>query len=203
MVRRMCISRPADAGSLCYHGCMVTMPAQGAFLDVDRIVSTLGITQGQHAADLGCGSGYFTIALARAVGASGIVTAVDVMEEPLQSVQTRADAMGLKNVRTVRADLEVLGGTKIPDASQDLTLLKNVLFQSQKKDAMIREAARMLKQGGRLVAIDWKKRAGGFGPPDDLRPDPSEVQRMAQDTGLRLDRELTADRFHFGLIFIK
>jgi len=177
--------------------------AEGSFLDVDRIVGSLGVVAGQHVADLGCGSGYFTIALAKVVGASGVVTAVDVMQEPLQAVQAHAESMGLKNVQTVRADLEVAGGTKIADNSQDLALLKNVLFQSQKKDAIVAEAARILKPGGRLVVIDWKKGAGGLGPPDDLRTDESAIQQFATAAGLRLSCQLAADQFHFGLVFLK
>ena len=123
---------------------MVQLPPAGAFLDTQRIISSVGVTQGQHTADLGCGSGYITMTLARAVGKDGVVTAVDVMEEPLQAVRTKAEAAGLTNVQEVRADLEVLGGTKIPDNSQDLSVLANVLFQSQKKEAMIAEDSVLL-----------------------------------------------------------
>src|SRR2546425_529824 len=110
---------------------MVNLSATEGFLDVDRVVGVLGVTPGQKVVDLGCGSGYFVMGLAKAVGPSGVVIAVDVMQEALESVHTRSEAMGLKNVQTVRADLEVLGGTKIPEGSQDLSLLKNILFQSQ------------------------------------------------------------------------
>lgn len=171
-------------------------------MDVDSIIASLIVVSGHHVADLGCGSGFFTLALAKAVGPEGTVIAVDVMSEPLQSVAGRAQALGLENVKTVRADLEVLGGTKIPDASQDLALIKNVLFQSTKQDAIIREAARILKNGGRLAIIDWKK-GTGLGPPDDLRPDESAVQRMAQEAGLRSDRQIPVGAAHFGWVFIK
>ena len=174
-----------------------------AFLDVDGIVGALIVAPGHHVADLGCGSGFFTLALAKAVGPQGMVTAVDVMAESLESVAGRAQAQGLANVTTVRADLEVLGGTKLPDASQDLALIKNVLFQSTKQDAIIHEAARILKNGGRLVVIDWKKGAGGFGPPDNLRPDEDQVRRMTEQAGLHPDRQLPVGTAHFGWIFVK
>jgi len=175
----------------------------GEFLDVERIVHALGVSSGQHVADLGCGSGFFTVALARAVGKKGKVTAVDVMQEPLESVHARAQALGLTNVQTVRADLEVLGGTKIADASQDLAVLKNILFQSQKKDSIVAEAARMLKPGGRLVIIDWAKGASGLGPPDELRVDAAHIQQLAQSAGLQKANDLATDQYHTGIVFTK
>lgn len=182
---------------------MVTLSDQASFLDVDRVVSVLGIAQGQKVVDLGCGSGYFVMALAKAVGASGAVIAVDVMQEALQSVHARAEALDLNNVQVVRADIEVLGGTKIPDGSQDLALLKNVLFQSQKKESMIREAIRVTRPGGRVVIIDWKKGAGGLGPPDNLRTEESVITGIGTSAGLRLDGQFAVDQFHLGLIFAK
>jgi ubiquinone/menaquinone biosynthesis C-methylase UbiE len=182
---------------------MVNLSAGEGFLDVDHVVSSLGIKPGQHVADFGCGSGFFTVALSNAVGKDGMVTAVDVMEEPLQSVLARTEGLGFKNVKTVRADLEVLGSTKLHDDSQDLILLKNILFQSKKKEAVIAEAGRTIKPGGQVVIIDWVKGQGGFGPPQDLRTDSAEVESMAKACGLRLDHQLHLDSHHFGLVFTK
>ena len=182
---------------------MVELPSSGAFLDAQRVVSSLGVSQGQHAADFGCGSGYFTTELAKAVGSNGVVNAVDVMEEPLQAVHAKAEAAGMKNVQIIRADLEVLGGTKLPDGSQDWVLLKNILFQSQKKEAILAEAARVVKMGGRVVVIEWKKGAGGIGPPETLRSDEIVIERIAQANGLRTERPLGVDSSHFGFVFIK
>lgn len=182
---------------------MANIPEAGAFLDTRRIVSSLGGLAGLHVADLGCGAGFFTIDLARAVGKEGVVSAVDIMEEPLQSVQARAGAAGLENVRTIRADLEVLGGTKIEQGSQDLVLLANVLFQSQKKEAILAEAVRMLRSGGRLLVIDWEKGAGGFGPPESLRTDTATLQAIVVGAGVRFEQSIDAGAFYYALLFIK
>jgi ubiquinone/menaquinone biosynthesis C-methylase UbiE len=182
---------------------MVQLPTAGAFLDTQRIVSSLGSLQGQHIADLGCGSGYFTLSLAQAVGRDGVVSAVDVMQEPLQSVQSRADALGLQNVRTVRADLEVLGGTKIPDASQDIVLVANVLFQSQKKEAILSEGVRMLKSGGRMIVIDWKKGVPGFGPPDASRTSENDLRALVESAGVKFERALDVGTYYTGAVYVK
>jgi ubiquinone/menaquinone biosynthesis C-methylase UbiE len=182
---------------------MASIPGEGAFMDESRIAVSLGLAPGMHVADLGCGSGYFTVALARVVGSQGVVTAVDVMMEPLESVQSKAEHAGFVNVRTKRADLEVLGGTGIPDGSQDLALMKNVLFQSEKKGAILAEAARILKPGGRMVIIDWKKGAGGIGPPDELRTSDEDLRSLAQAAGVAFSRQLDIGRFWIGLLFTK
>ena len=182
-------------------GDMVTGP--GGFIDTRKLVAAVGVTPGMQAADLGCGSGYFSLDLARAVGPAGAVFAVDIMQEPLQSVQTKAEVLGLGNIRTIRADLEVAGGTGISDHSIDISLLTNVLFQSQKKDAMIREAVRILKPGGKLVIMDWRKGVPGFGPPDNLRTSKEEFKRLAEAEGVKLDREVDAGQFYVLLIFMK
>lgn len=182
---------------------MVPPSGSAGFLDTDRIAASLGLLAGMHVADLGCGSGFFTISLARAVGASGIVTAVDIRQEPLDEVRAKTGSLGYANVREVRADLEVPGGTALGDNTQDMAVLENVLFQSQKKDAMVQEAVRMVKAGGRLVIIDWKKGAGGLGPPDTLRTPEDEMRRLAEARGVKFERVLDAGQFSYGLLFIK
>ncbi len=181
----------------------MNLPTAGAFLDTDRITAVLGLVEGMHAADLGCGAGYFAISLARAVGKNGVVSAVDVRQEPLDEVRAKAEALALGNVHPIRADLEVLGGTGIGENTQDMVLLANNLFQSQKKEAIIKEAVRMLKSGGHVVIIEWKKGMGGFGPPDELRTSEDDMKKMAEANGVRFQRPLDVGRFYYGLVFVK
>jgi ubiquinone/menaquinone biosynthesis C-methylase UbiE len=179
---------------------MVTDP--GGFLDTARIVQALSLQEGMHVGDFGCGSGYFTMEAAKAVGATGRVYAVDVQEGPLESVAARAEALGLENIQAVRADLEKLGGTNIPSDSLDVVLLANVLFQSQAKEDIIKEAQRTLKQGGHLLVIDWKQGAGG--PlPDEHRSDPEEMKRLISGQGLTFSRDVDAGPYFFGLQYTK
>jgi ubiquinone/menaquinone biosynthesis C-methylase UbiE len=182
---------------------MVQIPGAGEFLDAGRVVQSIGLMPGQHVADFGCGSGFFTLARAKVVGSNGRVAAIDVMKEPLESVHTRAESSGLHNIDMIRADLEVLGGTKLPDGSQDCVMMKNVLFQSEKKAEMLAEAVRVLKPGGKLVVIDWAKGHGGFGPPDSLRSDEADVKSLCTGAGVRPDAALPVDQYHFGFIAIK
>jgi ubiquinone/menaquinone biosynthesis C-methylase UbiE len=143
------------------------------------------------------------MALAKAVGPDGVVTAVDIMEEPLQTVRAKAEAAGFTNVRAVRANLEVPGNTKIPDQSQDIVAVVNVLFQSQQKGAIMAEAVRVLKPGGKLLLVEWKKGAGGFGPPDELRTDGETLKNLAVGAGARFERTIDAGGYHSGMLFTR
>ena len=173
------------------------------FLNVDKVIGALNIQPGMHVADFGCGSGYKTIAIAQKVGEQGRVTALDVQEAPLDAVHGKAKAVGLANVDTVRADLEVLGSSGLPDSSQDMVLLANILFQSTKKKEILQEAKRVLKSGGILTVVDWKKNVKGFGPPNDLRTDEDTMRALVQEVGFTFQRAIDTGQFHFGLLFTK
>jgi SAM-dependent methyltransferase len=104
--------------------------------------------------------------------------------------------------------LESPGGSGIKDGVVDLVLLHNVLFQSQKKADIIKEAGRVLKTGGTLVLIDWLLtiEAGGnsfSGPQGGWRISADDAKKIAQAEGLSFQRSLDAGESHYGLIFVK
>lgn len=174
------------------------------FLNPEKIIGDFGILPGMRIADFGCGAGHIGILTAEKVGKDGLVTAFDIMEDKLDSFRARAKASGLENVDTKRANLEVAGSTGLVDGSQDMVILANILFQSNKKADIIREAKRVLKPGGSVVLIEWKKQTGGgFGPPDALRSRPEDMQAIFQNEGFTMHRAFDAGQFHYGLIFVK
>ena len=171
-----------------------------SLLDPATVLVQFGVQPGMRVADFGCGSGHFTILLAHAVGPEGRVTAFDVQEEPLDTVRGKVKAAGLANVEAVRADLEVAGSTGLSDGSQDFVLVANILFQSQRKVDMLREAHRVLKSSGRLAVVEWAKGAGGMGPPDELRSDQASIEHLLQTTGFVVDQLVPAGGFHMVLL---
>lgn len=189
----------------------------GGFLNPDLIVNEFSLMPGMSVADFGSGAGYFTIIIAERVGKEGRVYALDIMESALESVKEKSRAAGVENIETIWANLEVLGGSGLTDQSQDVVLLANILFQSDKKSEIIREAKRVLKDNGSLMIIDWKKGTGamsdglpigqtgrqGFGPPDTLRTDDLAMRSLAIGEGLVFERTFDAGQFHFGMIFRK
>jgi ubiquinone/menaquinone biosynthesis C-methylase UbiE len=184
-------------------GNLQTGKSNGGFLDPASIVGEFGVAPGMSIADFGCGSGFFTILVAQKVGPSGKVYALDIMESALDSVRLKAKAAKLDNIETIHTNLEVVGSSSLSDASQDVVLMANVLFQSDKKAEIFKEANRILKSKGRMVVIDWSKGGAGFGPPDHLRTDDIAIQNLGVSSGFSFDKEIDAGQFHYGLIFHK
>ena len=175
----------------------------GGFMNPDKIVGTFGIKEGMTIADFGSGAGYFTILLGQKAGKDGKVFALDIQESALDNVMVKAKAAGLENVETVRSNLEVSGSSGLADNSQDMVLLANILFQSEQKQDIVKEAVRVLKSAGSLVVIDWKRAAGGFGPPDNLRTDEVAMRSLVLGEGLVFENEIDAGQFHYGMKFKK
>ena len=182
----------------------------GGFMNPEKIIGGFGIKEGMMIADFGSGAGYFTILLGQRVGKNGKVYALDIQESALDNVRVKAKAAGLENVETIRSNLEVLGGSGLADNSQDIVLLANILFQSDLKKEIVKEAVRVLKSGGSLVVIDWKRAAGampdgrqGFGPPDNLRTDEIAMRSLVLGEGLVFENDIDAGQFHYGMKFRK
>jgi len=112
------------------------MRPRGGFSHPERVVEELHIKKGGRVADFGAGSGYFTLELAQQVGPDGVVTAVDVLPTALEIIKSKAADRGLLNIVYIRANLESKDGSKLAESSQDMVLLANILFQSQKKEAL-------------------------------------------------------------------
>ncbi len=175
----------------------------GGFLNPEAVSNEFGVKKGMSVSDFGCGAGYFTIILAEKVGKEGAVNAVDMLEGALHAVRARARENNINNIQTIRTNLEILGSSSLPNNSQDIVLLANILFQSDKKPEIIKESVRVLKNEGRLIIVDWKRGADGFGPPDNLRTDQQDMMVLAQEHGLAFVRNIKAGDFHFGIIMAK
>lgn len=174
----------------------------GGFLNPEQALSQLDIRPGMTVADFGSGHGYFAIPLAKLVGESGRVMALDVLKEALDSIISRAKLEGLTNIEAIHSNLEKPNGSKLSDRSQDLVLLANILFQSQKKPEIIREAKRALKDSGQLAIIDWLAGAP-LAPKDGWLISKEEARSLAEAEGFKLEKEFEADGRHFGLVFRK
>ena len=174
-------------------------------LDPVKILQHVGVGFGQKFVDLGCGgAGYFVLQAAKMVGERGKVYAVDVVKAALSSLESRAKTEGVSNVQTVWSNLEVYNAAKvIENESLDIALAKNVLFQSKKHIEFLKEAHRMLKQGGKLVVIDWRPTSTPVGPPISTRVTEEQVRSAAQAAGFTESGTFDAGKFHYGIIFKK
>lgn len=176
------------------------MKNNGGFLKPDEVLDKLDIRKDMKIADFGCGSGYFTILLAKRVGKKGKVYAVDVQESALDAVIGRARLFSILNIETMRGNAEKENGSGLKDGSVDMVLLANVLFQSAIKDGIIKEAKRVLAKKGRLVVVEWNMDAS-LGPHAEYRIAKEEMKKKVKAGGFVLEKEFSAGSSHYGLVF--
>ncbi len=153
----------------------------------DRVVKDLGLKDGAAVADVGCGSGYFTFRLSKAVGEKGKVFATEISDKGLKAVAARAKKDGIKNIETIKSDPQK---TKLAACSADAAIIVNVLHHVKKEDRvpLVKDIAASLKPGGSFFIIDWRMKAA-------IKHDKhNRIQRdvligYAKAAGLELDAE--------------
>lgn len=170
------------------------------FLKVEEVLSELDLKEDMSAAEFGCGSALFALALSRKLK-KGRVYAIDIQEEKLSALRGKLSIEKINNVSTILSDLESEGGSTLPSNSLDVVLIPNVLFQAEDKYAMIKEAERVLKSGGQLLVIDWLKAIPSHPKLSMISPD--EIKKIADSLGLSLKKEFHAGDYHFVLLFTK
>ncbi|MEK7084984.1 MAG: methyltransferase domain-containing protein [Patescibacteria group bacterium] len=174
------------------------------FIEPEVAIDSLDVLPGMTAADFGAGAGFYTMALARRLGDSGKVYAIDIRQETLEVVRSKAKAEQFSNVETLWGDLEKPGGSHLQSSSLDIVVVSNILFQAADKTAVAGEAARVLRAGGKVMAVEWLPSApAGLGPAGEHRLTKTEVEALFRQSGLNFEKEFDAGEHHFGLIFRK
>src|SRR5690606_38326056 len=122
-------------------------------LQVERVVEVLNLKPGEVVADLGAGSGLFTRPIAREVGPSGTVYAIDIDSVLLAHIEETARREGLNNIETVQANEY---DPRIPE-EVNLVLICDTLHHIDNRPAYLKALRRYLKPGGRIAIIDLEK----------------------------------------------
>lgn len=173
------------------------------FINPRAIIDTLEIAAGMSVGDFGAGTGYFTFSVAEKVGQDGIVWAIDILSEKLEAIESQAKLSHLGNILTKRANLESVGGSKLEENSLDWVFLVTMLFQNKNKQLVMDEAARVLRNGGKILVIEWSVADSSFGPAQKLRVPKDEIFEIAQNSDLSVLREIKISDFHYGVILGK
>jgi ubiquinone/menaquinone biosynthesis C-methylase UbiE len=181
----------------------INQPMEIKFIDPVSVISKLDFQPEMKVADFGCATGYFVFPLSKKIGNGGIIYALDILPEKLETVESQARLLGLTNIITNRVNLERPGGSKLDDESVDWVLLVNMLFQNHDKNSIIQEAKRVLKKDGSILVIEWNDSTTLFGPPQNVRIPKDEILKLAQNNQLKLQSEIPVSNFHYGLLFKK
>ena len=176
-------------------------PDREAWQKPDQVMDALHIAEGTTVVDLGAGGGWFTTRLARRVGQSGKVYAVDVQQLMKQAIERRVQREGLSNVTPVLGQYDDPG---LPaDARTDAVLIVELFHEMDHPVVMLRNVARTLKPRGRIGIIEYREGEGGPGPGPEERVPPSVVISQAAAAGLKLVDEQKFLPYQYFLIFGK
>ena len=156
-------------------------PARDEWQMPQRVIAALEIAPGQVVADIGAGTGYFTVRLARETEAR-TVYAVDIEPLMVDYVRGRADEAGLGNVVGVVAEPD---SPNLPEPV-DLALIVNTYHHIPDRVAYFAALRDRMAAGGRIAIIDPRKGAPGGGPPDEFRFTPEEIGAELGRAGLEL-----------------
>ncbi|MEJ0053414.1 MAG: methyltransferase domain-containing protein [bacterium] len=171
------------------------------FADPKTNVLQMGLREGVKVADLGAGSGHYSLAAAHAVGVDGRVYAIDVQEDVLKRIQGTAREQGVRTIETVWGDIEKPRGTTLRDQAVDGAILSNTLFQIKEKAIVAAELRRILKPGGKLLVIDWAGAYGGLGPDPSHVVNEQAAEAVFAAAGFHVVKKFSAGPHHYGIVF--
>lgn len=174
------------------------------FIKPEQIVKVFGLMPGMVAVDFGCGTGHYPLLMSMLVGSTGLVYAVDIQKNLLESVKKQAREKGIKNIEIICADLEKSESMPLKSGIANFVLISNILFQVENKDALVKTAHNLLKAGGYVAVIDWKKEDSfKLGPKFEHKISKEEVKNLFSQNGFNVENEFLAGEHHYGIIFSK
>jgi ubiquinone/menaquinone biosynthesis C-methylase UbiE len=173
-------------------------PARDAYQKPDEVLKALALREGETVADIGSGSGYFTVRFARAVGATGRVYAVDISPDMIRHLNHRLRDENIRNVVPILSDPD---DPLLPDASVDRFVVVDTWHHIDDRAKYLALMRRMLKPGGQVVHIDFQKRDLPFGPPLGMKIAREDLIKEMEQAGFALTAEHTFLPYQYFLVF--
>lgn len=173
------------------------------FLDPNSVINQLNLESGMQIADIGSGSGFYTLGIAPKISPNGKVYAIDVQRDLLNRIGEEAKRNNLTNIEIIWGDAEKPGGTKMMDHIIDFAVVSNVLFQAEDKQSFVKEIRRILKPEGSVLVIDWADSFSGMGPSASSVVSKKDAMDLFEENGFKFIRDISAGENHYGMILKK
>jgi ubiquinone/menaquinone biosynthesis C-methylase UbiE len=168
---------------------------RGERLQISRVMDILGIAPGKSVADIGAGSGWFTVRAAKRVGGTGLVYAIDINPEATRYIAQRGEKEKLKNIKTI---LSKPNDPLLPPNSVDAVLLLKTYHEVARPVDLLRNLRGALRPGAKVGVIDRNGNGEDHGVGRDV------VIQEAQQAGYRLSGQydfVKADKMDYFLVF--
>ena len=172
-------------------------PRRDAYQKPHEVMEALAVKGGEVIADIGSGSGYFTLRLAQHVGPSGRVYAVDVSPDMIRHLNARVRDAGLTNVSAILAPPD----DPLLPQQVDRFLIVDVWHHIEDQAGYLAKMKKLLKPGGRVIMIDFHKRELPVGPPVGMKIAREDLLKQMTASGFRLAAEHTFLPYQYFMVF--
>jgi ubiquinone/menaquinone biosynthesis C-methylase UbiE len=172
-------------------------PKRDAYQKPHEVMEALAVKDGEVIADIGAGSGYFTLRLARHVGDKGRVYAVDVSPDMVRHLNGKIRDLGVLNVSSILAEPD----DPLLPQPVDRFLIVDVWHHIEDQAGYLALMKKQLKPGGQVVMIDFQKRELPVGPPVDMKISREDLLKQMEGAGFRLAKEHTFLPYQYFLVF--
>lgn len=163
----------------------------------EALLRSLGLKEGDKLADVGCGPGFFAIPGAAIIGPGGTVYAIDTQQEMLDSLKEQSPPANVVPVKSTEHSIPLEGG------SADMALIAFALHEAADKKLFIEEVRRIVKKGGIIAVLDWKKQEEEHGPPAEDRLTEAEVEALLSGAGFSNLHSASLNESHYRVSAVK
>lgn len=202
----------SDTGLYPSNGHRIQGRTTESFIDARDVILRLDLKGDEVFMDAGCGDGHVVMDAYDMMDDTATIYAVDIYEPSIEDLEKDLEKDGITNVIPVQSDIS--DKIAIDDDVVDICLMINVFHHfvaMEETDDAISELKRVIKPGGKIAVMDYKKMDSGYGPPLKFKSSPEELEEMFSNHDLKmvkLDTEVGEDleggiKSHYLIIFEK
>lgn len=163
-------------------------------IDPEKVLRDAGLKEGDFFADIGSGPGFFSIPASKIVGVRGVVFAIDTQKEMLLDLRDRNPPDNI--VLLVSEEDNIPLG----DSETDFALMAYMLHETVSMDAFLKEVRRVLRPGGTILVIDWKKQKEEHGPPEEERLTEDQAAANLKSAGFKVASVTSLNPSHYRIL---
>ncbi len=173
-------------------------------IDATKFFQELRLKSDATLLDLGCGEGHYTLAAADRMGGKGLIYALDLWKPGIEKLEQKSAAEGRRNLKAMQVDISK--AVPLEDRQVDVALMATVLHDLLEfglAAGALKEAARVIKPGGTLAIVEFKKIEGPPGPPLRVRLTPEEVEKVVTPYGFKKNRVVEVGQYNYLILFTR
>jgi ubiquinone/menaquinone biosynthesis C-methylase UbiE len=175
-------------------------PERAEWQKPEKVVDYLALKNGHTVADIGAGSGYFTVIFSKRVGEDGKVYAVDIEKGMIDYIEKRAKNEEIHNIKGIISESN---NPLLSKSSVDLIFICDTYHHIEKRDNYLNILKEVLKKDGRLTIIDFHAVKTPVGPPMEIRISREKMLKEVLAAGFKLEAEYYFLPYQYFLIFAR